>query len=188
MISFSFKILFEFKKTTGLINYWPIEGSTADVVSEKNMVLQLNAELTYDRFGTPNSALLLNHGYASIPSGVYFNPLTGGFTAMVWVKILSINSYQRVFEFGIGQSNNNVFICLEGRSYMVIFGTNSGQLNGILIELNTWYHLAVSVTNYIGSFYVNGVKVQEGTGNSGFLAFYWFKSFTCIHGQQRLFI
>jgi len=117
----------------------------------------------------------LNHGYASIPSGVYFNPSTGGFTAMVWVKILSLNSYQRVFEFGIGQSNNNVFICLERRSYMVIFGTNSGQLNGILIKLNTWYHLAVSVTNYTGSFYINGVKVQEGTGNLGYVTFYKFK-------------
>ena len=44
------------------------------------MLIRSNGQLNTDRNGIPNSALCLNSGFASVPTGVYFNPVTGGFT------------------------------------------------------------------------------------------------------------
>ena len=34
-------------------NYWPIDGSTVDVIGKNDMKLELNAQLTSDRLGNP---------------------------------------------------------------------------------------------------------------------------------------
>ena len=75
-----------------------------------NMTLQLNCQLTLDQFNKSNSALAISHGYATVPASVYFNPETGGFTIMVWVKLSSINQNRRIIEFGNGgSSSDNMF-------------------------------------------------------------------------------
>ena len=66
------------------------------------MTFVQNCQLTVDRFGTPNSALAITSGYASVPSGIYFDPSTGGFTLMVWVKLLAILNAQKITDFGNG--------------------------------------------------------------------------------------
>ena len=151
-------------------NYWPIAGSTIDVIGQMNMEIQLNGQLTTDRFGNADSALKLSKGYASVPPAVYFDPATGGFTFMSWVKIISVNSYQRIFDFGLGPNADNIMITCDGQSLNLRFDTYlSGAIMGVFyfpqIELNKWYHIAVSVSGSTATLFLDGVKQGEKSGN-----------------------
>ncbi len=41
--------------TEGLVHYWPMAGSTKDIVGLKHMVIMKNGLLTSDRFGNKQS-------------------------------------------------------------------------------------------------------------------------------------
>ena len=90
--------------------YWPISNSTYDVVGGKHLKLDLNGELADDRFGTPGGSIYFNNGYGSVAPGVYFDPTTGGFTVMAWMKFVSISTWMRLFDFGLGPVNDNVMV------------------------------------------------------------------------------
>ena len=60
--------------------------STKDIVGGKDMTIQLNDQLVADRFNNKNSAVFINTGYGTVPSGIYFDPSTG-FSIMVWLKV-----------------------------------------------------------------------------------------------------
>ncbi len=175
-----------------MTNYWPIEGSTFDVIGKMEMKLVLNAQLTTDRLGNMNSALLLNKGYASVPPGVYFDPSTGGFTVMVWLKILSNSqiSCQRIFDFGNGQNVDSVVWCFDLNtfpSFYTKFKTSSGKSSINPIDLNKWYHFAVSITSNNLVWYINGIKKQEATGNNKYSIFILIDIIHFCYGfEQRL--
>ena len=154
----------------GLQNYWPIAGSTIDVIGQMNMEIKLNGQLTTDRFGNPDSALLLNKGYASVPSGIYFDPATGGFTFMAWIKITSVNFYQTIFDFSLGQNADHILICFYQKSHILYFETyllGSSQAISYFpqIELNKWHHIAASISGSTSTLYLDGVKHAEKSGN-----------------------
>jgi hypothetical protein len=46
-------------------------------------------------------------GYVTAPAGVYFD---GDFSVSVWIKALSLASWQRVFDFGNGPASDNILI------------------------------------------------------------------------------
>ena len=132
------------------------------------MLIRSNGQLTTDRNGNPKSALCLKSGFASVPPGVYFDPATGGFTFMAWVKVNSYNNWQRIFDFGHGQ-NENIILAFRDRDNKPLLGTKSGGLTRTdtfktVINLNSWYHIAVSVTARASSFYVDGVRSGGGSG------------------------
>ena len=72
---------------SGLVNYWPFNGSTKDIIGGKDITIQSNGVLYFDRFNNTNSAIRFTLGYGSFPSGNYFDP-TAGFTIMAWFNIL----------------------------------------------------------------------------------------------------
>jgi len=161
-----------------LTNYWPIEGSTIDVIGMMDMKLELNAQLTTDRLGNPKSALLFNKDYASVPPSVYFDPSTGGFTVMVWLKILSNSqiSCQRIFDFGNGQDIDSVVwyfgpeSLLNSYIHPFFYTRNTRSEEPVStsvdhIELNKWYHFTVSISNNNLVWYIDGIKVKEVSGN-----------------------
>ena len=81
----------------------------------------------------------------------------------------SYNSWQRIFYFGNGQTNENIVLAFPDRDNKPILETNSGGLvrNATFttaINLNSWYHIAVSVTAGASSFYVDGVRAGGGSG------------------------
>ena len=81
------------KFTNGLVNYWPFSGSCRDIIGGMDISIQKNGFLAADRFDNPDSALMFKSGYGSVPAGSYFDPLKG-FSAMVWIKILAIDTSQ----------------------------------------------------------------------------------------------
>ena len=74
------------------------------------MTIELNGELANDRFGTPGGSIYFKYGYGSVAPGVYFDPATGGFTVMAWMKFVSISNHMRLIDFALNFDNNNVFV------------------------------------------------------------------------------
>ncbi|RNA39022.1 glycoside hydrolase [Brachionus plicatilis] len=150
------------KINTGLVNYWPIEnGTTNDLINLKNMHSPFNAEFTEDRFGNPNSAITLNHGYMTVPGGIYFG---SAFTILAWVKIKSYEKWQRFLDFGNEGNSDNILIKLSDSLNRVQFRIYNGeseyhQMNistNMVLQLNRWYHLGFVQINGKMSIYVDG--------------------------------
>jgi hypothetical protein len=154
-----------------LIHYWPVNETTVDNYGGKDMTLMTNAQLSADRMGKPNGAVCFSKGFASVPPGVYFDPATGGFTFMAWIQVFSYAFYQRIFDFGLGQQNENVLLTFSSSSRYLRLDTynvglqNRGEFRNP-IDPNEWRHVAVSVTGTVSTFYIDGI--QMGSGPSKF--------------------
>ena len=155
-----FNLIFFFKKT-GLQNFWAFDGATNDQVGQMNLTV-VNSSLvnwTTDRFGNPKSALDFNNSYNQAPAGVYFDPATGGFTVMTWLKLNSLNAFQRIIDFGNGVPMDNMIYSFTTVPYFAICNGALCTTYHALIPLikDVWTHLAFSVQGTTGSFYTNGV-------------------------------
>jgi len=111
----------------------------ADLVNGKNMTLQKNVQPTKDRFGNANSALFFNHGFTSLPPGVYFDPATGGFTIMLWIRLLSFNNTQQVFDFGNGYDINTIELKFQDKQFRFCFEHNCYHIKSNLVYKWTHY-------------------------------------------------
>jgi hypothetical protein len=144
-----------------LVNYWPIEDSTTDIVSGKNMTLVLNAALTADRFGNLNSAVKFSSGYATLPDGVYFESSTKGYTIMFWFYLLELNDKQILFNFGNYTTDNIQFILLSQNLYLQILNSfvEFYYISSPLCKVNQkqWTHLTITFNSGMLNIYVNGV-------------------------------
>jgi hypothetical protein len=118
---------------------------------------------TVDRFGNADSALLYNHGFASLPEGVFFELNKEGFTIMFWVKIMSMtNEWPQLLSFNIEQDNYmdfGFFACtsrlyFRSELYGLDFVTNEA------VAFNTWTHVAICVNYTEASAYFNGLIVS----------------------------
>jgi arabinan endo-1,5-alpha-L-arabinosidase len=145
-----------------LINYWAFTNNVKDSIGTAHLYNGVNASLTHDRFGYDNSALRLNSGYYSVPSGVYFN---GPFTTSVWVNAKSYGFSARVFDFGVnGWNSDNIIFGLfkenSAQSFFQIY--NGNTYTSILycnsaIALNEWIHVAVTFDGSQAKIYFNGI-------------------------------
>jgi len=148
----SFKGIQSFSK--GLIHHWPMSGwqKGIDIVGSKNMTDLQKIEKTTDRFDKADSALLFNGGYAFLPPGVYFNPATGGFTVMFWLRLLSFNNTsQGVIAFGNG-NKDTINIRFQKKENMIILET-CFDFTCIWIKLGTLLDTLVNKWNHYTSVY-----------------------------------
>jgi len=136
-----------------------------------NAILGPKAKLTSDRFGNPNSALLLDHSYATIPGGVYFDPETGGFTIMAWIRVLSMQSWQRIFDISNGASQDNVALCFYSMSLKLALLSGSRFYFQNPVTVGVWAHVCVSVIGTDAKFYINGILDTQATSRCPFNVF-----------------
>jgi hypothetical protein len=119
--------------------------------------------------GKIGSALALcgNNEYVSLPAGI----MTGvtDFTIAAWVNPSADTAWSRVFDFGTG-TGDYMFLTLNAGGGPVRFAiTTSGaggeqQINGPgELPLNTWSHVAVTLSGHTGTLYVNGTAVGTNT-------------------------
>jgi len=155
----------------GLQNYWPFQGTTKDVTGGKNMTLVTSSALSVDRFGAANSSLAITRGYATVPPGVYFDPSTGGFTIMLWVKMLafpSSGSSSRFIDLGIRYDLDNFKLGTHDKQQLrlvVYKGNISKYIDSVgLIQLNQWTHIAATVNDSNAFLYINGILDGQITG------------------------
>jgi len=143
-----------------LINYWPIENNTNDLIGTAHMYGGINATLAKDRFNNSNSALDLAYGYLQVPPGVYFY---SNFTISFWIYPRTFDPYARVFDFANGAPDNNVLLCYSGntfgkprfdvfQSYQRFFFLEPS----VTLVIKNWYHIAVTY-NGTYSIYINGI-------------------------------
>lgn len=128
-----------------LVHYIPFVNSTNDIINGNNLTIANYGLLTMDRFGNANSALLLERGHGNIPIGLYLRE--GGFTLMLWFKLLDRVTWQRLFDFN-DYNYNRLWYYQNGDSGAFLLAV---QVQGDFIQdfcgdtvLNEWAHLAVT--------------------------------------------
>ncbi len=112
-------------------------------------------------------ALCGNNEYVSLPSGIVQG--VTDFTISAWVNPSADTAWSRVFDFGTG-TNDYMFLTLNAGGGPIRFAiTTSGaggeqQINGTgELPLNTWSHVAVTLSGSTGTLYVNGTAVGTNT-------------------------
>ena len=108
-----------------------------------------------------------NNEYVNLPSGIAAG-LTD-FTISAWVNPSQNTPWSRVFDFGTG-TGDYMFLTLNAGGGPLRFAiTTSGgggeqQINGPSeLPLNTWSHVAVTLSGSTGTLYVNGTAVGTNT-------------------------
>ena len=115
-----------------------------------------------------NALSLCGNGeYVSLPNGIVSG--IHDFTISAWVNPSQNTAWSRVFDFGTG-TNDYMFLTLNAGGGPLRFAiTTSGgggeqQINGTgTLPLNTWSHVAVTLSGNTGTLYVNGQPVGTNT-------------------------
>ena len=164
-------------KATKLINYWPMS-NLSDVVGTATLYNGVSYSFTADRFGNPSQAIYFNNGYLQVPTDVYF---CGDFTTIVWINILSqVAGRPRYLDFSYPGRNEEIVHAIYSNDGS---GTCSNCTNNPAVEtweknpsyistiafnnrlqLNTWYHIAVTMQLTNVYIYINGVLSASGSG------------------------
>jgi hypothetical protein len=119
--------------------------------------------------GKIGSALHLcgNNEYVNLPSGIAQG--LHDFTISAWVNPSENTAWSRVFDFGAG-TGDYMFLTLNAGGGPIRFAiTTSGaggeqQINGTSeLPLNTWSHVAVTLSGTTGTLYVNGTAAGTNT-------------------------
>ncbi|MEO7098754.1 MAG: LamG-like jellyroll fold domain-containing protein, partial [Luteolibacter sp.] len=123
--------------------------------------------------GNSGNALTLasaSSQYATLPTGIV-NGLTDT-TIMTWVKISSLSTWQRIFDFGTG-TTNYMFLTTQygvgGSANKLRFAIRTASVGEQLISssattpIGTWAHVAVVISGSTGTLYLNGVQVGQNT-------------------------
>jgi hypothetical protein len=102
--------------------------------------------------------------YVNLPAGIV-SGLSGDYTMSVWVNPAENRTWSRVFDFGTG-TTANMFLTVNGGGVGVRFaittaggGAEQQITRPGLLPVNTWSHLAVTVSGTTGTLYINGAPV-----------------------------
>ena len=115
--------------------------------------------------GRLGNAVKLNGAdeYVSLPAGIVSG--LADFTVSAWVNPSSDDTWSRVFDFGTG-TTVNMFLTVNGGGSGLRFGiTTNGNgaeqdlTGGGQLPLNTWSHVAVTLSGTTGTLYLNGTPV-----------------------------
>ena len=113
--------------------------------------------------GKVGSAVKLNGSdeYVSLPTGIVSG--LSDFTISTWVNPASIDTWSRIFDFGTG-TGNYMFLTVDGGGAGLRFATTTGSgeqqlTGGGQLPLNTWSHVAVTLSGTTGTLYLNGTPV-----------------------------
>jgi len=147
-----------------IINYWPMSNLN-DIVGEANLFGGANYSFVPDRRCSANSAIYFNQGYLQVPEGVYFS---GDFTFTAWIYLKSYQSNSRIFDFGNGQQNDNVYLSMYGlnsklESCIYKGSTYLNLFTSQLISLNEWYFISFVLSGTTGYIYLNGNQTVRDT-------------------------
>lgn len=119
--------------------------------------------------GRQGNALILNGSatsYVSMPSGIVSS--LNNFTISSWIKLSSLSTWARLFDFGTG-TETNMFLAPSaggGVTRFAIKYNNSAeqQVNASAgLSTGAWKHVAVTLSGTTGILYIDGVEVGRNT-------------------------
>lgn len=149
-----------------LINHWSINNNTDDIVGNSHISCIVNCNLTKVRFNNLNSALSFRNGYATVPTGVYFN---GDLTIAAWVKVYSVGLWSRLLDFSYNPGVDSIFLSLTNREsgYPVFSISNLNDYTDvnsqIILPLNVWIHFMGILNGTNGKLYLNWTEVGSNS-------------------------
>ena len=117
---------------------------------------------TNDRFQNSAAALNFNGGYYSVPKGYYF---TGDFTITFWGRIHNVETI--FLCFSNGGYTDGIFLTTLKPHAVFRFNVNNGSsaspiISTNSIQLNTWYHFAITLYRTNASIFINGSMIANG--------------------------
>ncbi len=138
------------------------------MVANINMTLE-SPSWSQDRNGSSNSAVQLSKGgYGYLPNRNYFS--TEGFSVMVWVRLLSVQYWQRIIDFGQRDQSDNIILGFSGTTLKLSVTTYLGSQLSTEVDtpnpilLNTWYNIAMTVSGAQLKLYIDGNLVVSSSG------------------------
>jgi hypothetical protein len=105
-----------------------------------------------------------NSQHMSAGSRTFNIDTNGGFTAIACVKMKTNQNWQRVFDIGSGQTNNNILIGLRTSSITVDFYNGASVISSVSSNFvpsnNTWFTVMCryNKTGLVTELWVNGVR------------------------------
>ncbi|MFJ2033515.1 beta-L-arabinofuranosidase domain-containing protein [Streptosporangium sp. NPDC087985] len=143
-------------------------GTTAADATGNGRTATLAGGATWVTGRTGNAVNLSgNAQYVSLPAGILAGATA--FSITLWVRLASISTWSRVFDFGTG-ATANMFLTPRssaGTARFAITTTGSGGEQRIEAPsapaAGAWTHLAVTGTGGLGVLYVNGAEVARNT-------------------------
>ncbi len=103
-----------------------------------------------------------SNDYLSIPSGLIRG--VDNLTIATWVNWDGGGAWQRIFDFGDG-TGRYLFLSPSAGSGKLRFAINNGKgeqiVENTVLETGTWVHLAVTLSDWTTTLYVNGVAVAS---------------------------
>jgi hypothetical protein len=152
--------------TSGLASGQQVQIGTGSAAETRTIAHITNSGATGPRVpGRIGNAVQLsgNGEYVDLPDGIVSG--LHDFTVSAWVNPSANSAWSRVFDFGTG-TGNYMFLTLSAGGGPLRFAiTTSGngaeqQLNAPgTLPLNTWSHVAVTLSGNTGTLYVNGQPV-----------------------------
>jgi hypothetical protein len=160
-----------------LKGWYPFNGNANDLSGNGNNGTVNGATLTSDRFLNSNNAYDFNgsSNYILVNKTPFIN---APFTISAWVNVKTFSSSPHHPIIGLGESGSNTIKRMYFSPNYGFNGTPSIGTGGAVdittssssIQLNSWYHIVVTVTSFAPSgvkFYVNGVLLGINTTNGG---------------------
>jgi GH43 family beta-xylosidase len=100
--------------------------------------------------------------YVSMPSGVVSS--LNDFTIATWVKLDTIKTWVRIFDFGTGSTVYMLLTPTAGSTIRFAITTSGNtaeqRINGTAaLATGSWKHVAVTLAGSVGTLYVDGVQV-----------------------------
>jgi len=151
--------------------YWTFDetsGSSAtDVWNNRTATLGSTATFAAGNF---NNALKLDgtaNSYATLPANVVST--LNDFTISAWIKLNSVSTWARAFDFGTGTTKYMFLSPKSGSNYLRYTITTNGtggeqQINSTTtIGTGVWTHVAVTLSGNVGIMYVDGVEVGRNS-------------------------
>jgi hypothetical protein len=158
------------RSTTGLAPGQQVQIGTGPAAETRTIAHVTNTGATGPRVpGEMGNAVKLsgNNEYVDLPDGIASG--LHDYTISAWVNPSANSAWSRVFDFGTG-TGNYMFLTLSaggGPLRFAITASGNGaeqQLNGPgTLPLNTWSHVAVTLSGSTGTLYVNGQPVATNS-------------------------
>jgi hypothetical protein len=149
--------------SSGLIAYYPFNGSAADGSGSGNDGSVLGASLIQDRFGKANSAYGFDgtDDYVRIADSQSLN-LTGDLTISAWIRTTTL--YSIIFSNMLETSPHSGYSLRLTSSGALDFSSGDKILIGqTSVNTGTWKHVAVTLSGTTATSYINGALDISGT-------------------------